>query len=78
MIDYTGRTVTGEQLRRARARLGLTQAALAEVLGTTSNTVARWERGELPMNEVAARFVQHLMQDHSPPLNRLKKRGRLR
>lgn len=32
-------------IRAARAQAGLTQAALAERLGTTQSVVSRWERG---------------------------------
>lgn len=34
------------RVRELRARLGLTQAALAHALGVSPNAVARWERGE--------------------------------
>ena len=34
-------------LKSLRTRLGLTQAALAGVVGVVPNTLARWERGEL-------------------------------
>ncbi|MBM4410258.1 MAG: helix-turn-helix domain-containing protein [Chloroflexi bacterium] len=34
-------------LPSARERLGLSQAELADRLGASANTVARWERGEL-------------------------------
>jgi len=45
--DYTIRIiVTGRELRTIRERLALTQAALGDAIGVTSNTVARWERGE--------------------------------
>jgi predicted ATPase/DNA-binding CsgD family transcriptional regulator len=37
----------GVELRNRRMALGLTQAALAEMLGVSPNTVARWERGAL-------------------------------
>ena len=37
----------GAELRRRRERAGLTQEALAKKAGTTGNTVARMERGEL-------------------------------
>lgn len=37
----------GADLRLRRESLGLTQAELAAALGTTANTIARWERGEL-------------------------------
>jgi predicted ATPase/DNA-binding CsgD family transcriptional regulator/DNA-binding XRE family transcriptional regulator len=35
-----------DELRARRRALGLSQSALAESLGVTANTVARWERGE--------------------------------
>lgn len=35
----------GSTIRDARRRAGLTQAGLAERLGTTQSSVARWERG---------------------------------
>lgn len=39
----------GEALREKRIALGLTQAELAEILDVKPNTVARWERGLLPV-----------------------------
>jgi len=39
--------MTGTELRKERKRLGLSQAKLADALGVTANTVARWERGEM-------------------------------
>lgn len=53
--------MTGEELRRIRQRLGLTQARLAERLAVTSTTVARWERGEVPIREPMARLVRLLV-----------------
>jgi len=35
-----------ERIRRARARAGLTQRALAESMGVSPATVAQWERGK--------------------------------
>lgn len=37
----------GKELRERREVLGLTQKALAEKLTVSSNTLARWERGEV-------------------------------
>ncbi len=48
----------GEELRRLRKRMGLTQAQLAVELGSTENTVARWERNEMKVNEQAARLMR--------------------
>jgi transcriptional regulator with XRE-family HTH domain len=36
----------GEEIKRARLSLGLSQEELAQLFGTTGNTVARWERDE--------------------------------
>ena len=37
----------GSEIRELRIRLGLTQRAMADVVGVSANTVARWERGQL-------------------------------
>ena len=39
--------MTGEQIKELRKKLGYTQARLAEEVGLTPNTVARYERDEL-------------------------------
>ena len=39
--------MTGQELRRRREALGLSQAQLAALVGVHANTVARWERGEV-------------------------------
>jgi transcriptional regulator with XRE-family HTH domain len=39
----------GEKLKEKRNALGLTQAQLAEIFDVKPNTVARWERGLLPV-----------------------------
>ena len=41
--------VTPTALRATRRRLGLSQRALAEALGVHWNTIARWERGQMPI-----------------------------
>lgn len=41
--------MTPADLRFKRASLNLSQIKLGEVLGVSANTVARWERGELPI-----------------------------
>ncbi len=42
----TNYEVSGEEVRKSRHLLGLTQKELGEALGIAGNTVARWERGE--------------------------------
>ena len=50
--------MTGKELKRLRTHMQFTQKQLAEKLGVTENTVARWERGEVPINEPAARLLR--------------------
>ena len=50
--------MTGKELRTIRDKLGWTQVQLAEVLGVTPNTVARWERDEVRIREPIARLIQ--------------------
>jgi transcriptional regulator with XRE-family HTH domain len=49
--------VKASDLRRRRAALGLTQLSLARRLGVAANTVARWERGELPVPPQASKLL---------------------
>lgn len=63
-MDYTLRiVVTGRELHAIRQKLALTQAALAEAIGVTSNTVARWERGEMTISEPAARLLEKIAEE---------------
>ena len=39
--------MTGTQIKQLRKALGYTQARLAEEVGVTANTIARYERDEL-------------------------------
>jgi transcriptional regulator with XRE-family HTH domain len=50
--------VTGNELRRLRRRAGLSQRALATRVGLHWNTVARMERSELAIREVAAHALR--------------------
>lgn len=45
-------------MRTIRNKLGLTQKQLAEKLGTHWNTLARWERDEVPIREAVARLIR--------------------
>jgi DNA-binding transcriptional regulator YiaG len=59
-ILYVAYSMTGVEIRALREKLGWTQMALAEAVGVTSNTVARWERGEMTISEPAARLLQKI------------------
>jgi transcriptional regulator with XRE-family HTH domain len=52
--------MNGNELRGIRKRLGWTQVRLAKEAAVTSNTVARWERGEIPVRESMARLIQSI------------------
>jgi DNA-binding transcriptional regulator YiaG len=55
--------VTGDELRALRRKtLKLSQAKLAGRLGVAVTTVARWERDERPIGELAERFVRLLAE----------------
>lgn len=41
--------MTGEELRREREALGMTQAELGAALDVPGNTISRWERGTVPI-----------------------------
>lgn len=45
--------IDGANLKRDREALGLSQAELARKLSVSSNTIARWERGELRIEHPA-------------------------
>ena len=55
--------MNAETLRRLRGRLRLSQAVLARLLGVAPNTVARMERGELPIREPIARLLLFVARD---------------
>jgi len=66
--------MSGEELRRIRRKLAVTQVVLAERLGVTANTVARWERNEVRIGEPAARLARMLAKLEAP--RKLRKGGR--
>lgn len=72
--DYTIRIVmTGREFRAIRRKLAMTQAALADEIGVTSNTIARWERGEMAIYEPAARLLKRIAAEQR---SRTRKRKR--
>ncbi len=57
---YATYSMTGKEIRALRRRLGWTQVALADAVGVSSNSVARWERGEMAISEPAARLLRKI------------------
>ena len=68
--------MTGAELRRARERLGLTQAQLADALGMWRNSVARMERSELPVMKHTELAVKYLLLTMEKEPQRRKTHGR--
>ncbi len=58
----------GKRVRIARKNLGLTQAALAEKIGRSSNLLAKWERGEVKMK---AETIKDIAQALGIPISQL-------
>jgi DNA-binding transcriptional regulator YiaG len=58
---YALDTMTGEELRRARRRLGMTQKEFGEALGVHWNSVARMERGEFLIIRTTELAVKYLL-----------------
>ncbi|WP_447979039.1 helix-turn-helix domain-containing protein [Candidatus Nitrospira bockiana] len=75
MYRWYSQPVTGEELRRRRKELGLTQAQLAADLGVTVTTVARWERGERGISEPIGRLVDMLVKERIGKVRLKKGRG---
>lgn len=66
--------MTGPELRAVRQKLKLTQRGMADRLGVSWNTVARWERGEQRIPEPVARLARFLRPHHRMPLEERRKR----
>jgi DNA-binding XRE family transcriptional regulator len=62
----------GEELKRARARLGMTQKELGEALGVHWNSVARMERDEFPIIRTTELAVKYLLLMQSKKRRRNK------
>jgi len=58
---YLRYTMTGEQLRQARKRLGMTQSELAEAIGMQKNSIAMIERGLRPVMKTTELSVRYLL-----------------
>jgi DNA-binding transcriptional regulator YiaG len=50
--------MTENDIKREREKLGLSQAALADLLGVAENTVWRWEVGQRKPHPVVLKAIQ--------------------
>ena len=60
-LIYALDSMTGGELKRARAKLGMTQKELGEALGVHWNSVARMERNEFPIIRTTELAVKYLL-----------------
>jgi len=51
----------GSQLKRIRDKLDWTQVEMAEEVGVTETTLARWERGEVSISEPIGRLIRRIL-----------------
>lgn len=59
--------MNGKQLITIRTKgLMWTQAQLAETVGVSGNTIARWERDEMTISEPAARLILRIHAEQKP------------
>ncbi|MPZ24695.1 MAG: helix-turn-helix domain-containing protein [Dehalococcoidia bacterium] len=54
--------MTSSELRENRKIYGLTQVQLAELMAVSPNTVARWERGEVPIQQGLCRLAFRVLE----------------
>lgn len=67
-----GMGMTGQQMRKIRKDLGLTQQELAVLVGVATNSIARQERGEMGIRESLARLIRLTAQTEAKR-SRIKK-----
>ena len=59
------KVLTGAEIRFLRHELDLSQRVLGDLLGRSSQTVARWEKGEATMDGPADRLVRLMYEHHA-------------
>ena len=59
-------TITGQEIKSVRNRLGLTREEFAHRLGVTFSTVNRWENGHAKPSRLAARALRSLLPPTVP------------
>src|SRR5271157_4385224 len=65
-LNLEPRSYTGDDVKKVRRLLGLSQPLFARFLGVSTNTVCSWENGGQPPSKLACRFLDEI--NHSPEL----------
>ena len=60
MADKADATMTGQELKKLRQKLGLTPTAAAASISVSARTWARWEASKKPMPEPMERLFKLL------------------
>ncbi len=65
-LNLSPRVYTGDDVKKTRATLGLSQALFARFLGVSVKTVRAWESGDRKLSGMACRFLDEiaLSPDH--------------
>lgn len=56
--------VSGAEFRFLRKEQELSQRTLADIMGTTEQTLARWEKSEITVPKMADHLIRHLFQQY--------------
>lgn len=59
-------TWSAEAIAELRARLGLTQAEMADALGVRQQTVSEWETGRYQPRGASVRMLRFLAESRAP------------
>jgi putative transcriptional regulator len=59
-LDLKPRTYTGEEVKKVRDLLGLSQPLFARFLGVSVKTVRAWENGGKRLSDMACRFLDEI------------------
>ncbi len=62
--------MTAEEIMEFRKSLGVSQETFAHMLGTTTNTVNRWERGKTRPSRLYVKEIKELMRTNGSYSNR--------
>ena len=54
--------MTGEELKAARKRLGMSRSELARAIGSNHSTIGSWETGRHKVSSVAEKSIRDLME----------------